>query len=149
MGPVFIALVSMSSMAVVAVIIWFAQREKQAKIDSQRDVQLALLGKFSSGEEMSRFLASAEGRRFVNQLARPSRGDPRRMTLILLIEGIVLLALSGGLWFVGASQAGTMVPGILVLSLAVGLLLSAGVAHIVSKKLGLVPGVDEGDQTGS
>jgi hypothetical protein len=149
MGPVFIALVSMSSMAMVAIIVWLAQREKQARIDSQRDVQLALLGKFSSGEEMSKFLASTEGRLLVNQLANSGQDDPRRMTVGLLVGGLVLLALGGGFFIASMRTEALMIPGIFFLALAIGLLLAAGATHVVSKRLGLVPGVGEGDQSGS
>jgi|GEM_PF-2306853 len=149
-SPIFIGLVSISSMAMVALIIWIASREKQSKINAQRDVQLALLEKFKSGEEMSRFLASEEGRQFVNQLAGldglvaqlsgSASADPRRKTVGLLVAGIVLLALGGGFYVLSASLSGMRIASVLFLALAVGLLLAAAAAHVVSKRLGLVPG---------
>ena len=54
-------------------VIWIAQRFQQTKIQAQRDVQLALLAKFSSGEELSRFLATDEGGRLMDHLASPAR----------------------------------------------------------------------------
>lgn len=53
---------------IVPFIVWLAHRSKQANAEARREVQLALLAKFNSGEELTRFLATEEGKRLMDHL---------------------------------------------------------------------------------
>ncbi len=115
-------------------------RIKRQRMDAQRDVQLALLNKFSSGDEMTRFLASEGGRALVDQLAVHSNGDPRRYAAGLVIGGCVMAALSIG--FTGMAFFGGekdfVVPAVINGALATGIFAGLGFSLYLSKKLGLI-----------
>ncbi len=120
-------------------IIWIALRFQQAKIQAQRDVQLALLGKFSSGEEMTRFLATEEGKRLVDHLSTPGEEDPRQKTAGMLTGGSILMMLSLG--FAGLALTQDLdrlaIPAVAIGSVGLGLFVGAAISHRFSKKVGL------------
>ena len=117
-------------------------RNRRHRTEARRDVQLALLNKFSSGEEMSRFLSTEEGRRLVDQLAEPSGDDPRHRTAGMLVGGCVMTFISIGCWILYAFNArGSffLIPAVMNGAIGVGVFVGAAVSHWVSKKLGLIP----------
>jgi hypothetical protein len=121
-------------------IIWIAHRFQQVKIQAQRDVQLALLGKFSSGEEMTRFLASEEGKRLIDRLATPGEDDPRQKTAGMLIAASILtmLAIAFAGLAVASGERHLAIPAVVIGSVGIGLFIGAGISHRFSKETGLI-----------
>lgn len=125
---------------VIPIVVYLVQRSKRSKMEAHRDIQLALLEKFSTAEEMSEFLSTPEGRRLVDRLAEPDDKDPRRMTLNLVVGGCIQAAIGIG-FLVASSTTGVekiALPAYIILGVGVGLFVAAAMTHIVSKKLGLV-----------
>ena len=120
-------------------IIYITQRNKRHRSDAQRDVQLALLNKFSTGEEMARFLSTEEGRRLVDQLTAPSEDDPRLQAVGLVIPGCVLAALSIGFVVLAVVEQrdALFFPAVIIGAVALGLFAGAAVSLRIAKKLGL------------
>lgn len=103
---------------------------------AQTEVQLALLNKFSSSEEMVRFLATDEGRRLMDQLAAtPFSRDPRQRVVGLTIGGIVSACLSIG-FLVLANVDGRqdyLERAVIFGAAGIGLLAGALVSYRISK----------------
>lgn len=128
-----------AGMVFVCLIIFVAHRSKRLRTEAQRDVQLALLNKFTTAEEMTRFLQTDEGRRLVDQLALPSEDDPRHQAVGLLIPGFVLTSLGLAFvvlhWVMGAD--GYLVPAIITGFLGLGFFGASGLALYLHRKLSL------------
>src|SRR5262245_5998499 len=87
--PFWIIFVPLGAFALVGALVWMGNRRKQAIAAYERDVQLALLSKFTTADEMTQFMNLPEGRRLVDQLARPKGIDPRRQVLDYLTGGFM------------------------------------------------------------
>jgi len=108
---------------------------KAGGIRARAEFQKQLLDKFGSGRELSEFLETKESQRFLNELWSQGAGRTNRV-LRALQNGIVLTMLGLGFLALSHMRRGFVTPGVLVLSLGVGFLLSAVIAHQLSKKLG-------------
>jgi hypothetical protein len=131
---------SMPLIAVILVwaIIAIAHRTLRHRQDAQKDIQLALLNKFSTGEEMARFLASEEGRRLIDQLAtNPHRKNPLHVAVGIAMGGIINLALSLGfltLTYLDGAFGGFIVPAVICGALALGMLAGAAMFYRLSPR---------------
>jgi hypothetical protein len=132
--------IPMAVILIVPFIVWFAQRSEQAKSAAQRDVQLALLAKFNSGEELTRFLATEEGKRLMDHLASPAKDDPRQTVAGLLIGGSILtmLAIAFAGLAVASGERRLAIPAAAIGAVGLGLLAGAAIEHRFSKKTGLI-----------
>lgn len=132
--------IPMAAILVSPLVIWIAQRFQQTKIQAQRDVQLALLAKFSSGEELTRFLATDEGRRLMDHLASPGEKDPREEIVGMLVGGSITAMLAIG-FSIAAELTGKeflLIPALINGAIGIGLLLGAAITHRFSMKKELV-----------
>lgn len=136
--PIFAPFIAIFGMGFVIAIIWLTGKEKRAKADAQRDVQLSLLGKFSNGEEMSRFLATAEGRKFVDMLAEPSAEDPRQKVIGLLTGSAILACLAGAFYYLSLDHDNLIIPSVVTGAVSSGLLIGALLHYFLGSKLGLI-----------
>ena len=136
----WIIAIPVAALAMTSVIVWLGLRSEQARTEAQRDVQLALLQKFSSGDDLARFLATEEGKQMIDKLSLDNgKSDPRKKTVEMLTGALVTLFLGIGFCVMGPKAPIFFIPGIICLAVGVGLLVAAAVAHRVSKKLGLIP----------
>jgi hypothetical protein len=123
--------IPVAAILIAPFIIWIAHRSEQAKMQAQRDVQLALLAKFSSGEEMTRFLATDEGRRLMDHLASSGKKDPRQETAGMLVGASILTMLGIG-FGVAATITGKeflLIPALINGAIGLGLFIGAALAH--------------------
>lgn len=137
--PVWIVLIPLGAFALVAALAWMANRRKVAIAANDRDVQLALLSKFTTAEEMTQFLGSPEGRLLVDQLARPKGFDPRRQVLDYLTGGVMTLFI--GIALILVARLGMFVlaiPGFICVGVGVALLVAACFTYPIARRLGLV-----------
>lgn len=112
-------------------------RHKRARNEARRDVQLALLNKFQTGEEMTKFLATEEGRRLLDQLSGPVE-DLHHKTVGLVVGSSVLLSIgiAFGVLAYAFGTKGFIVAGSVIGAAGLGLVMGAAVANRISRKLG-------------
>ena len=142
-------LVPLGLFAMIVLLVWLRHRAAQAKALVRTDVQKHLLDKFNSGEELTRFIESDDGRRFLEQLT-VERTDPRAAQLWPVRVGIVLAVLAIGLLALSTQDGGLVFPGIMALTLGIGVLIAAWVSHrLVSKWYRATLDDESPEQTGS
>ncbi len=135
------AIIPLGGMLLAWAIVYAVMRNKRHQTGAQREVQLALLNKFSSGDEMTRFLSTEEGRQFVDRLAAPSDNDPRQRIAGMVTGGCVLVALSIGFFSLSVyrpSGADFVIPAVVIGAVGLGLFAGAALSLRISKKLGLI-----------
>lgn len=137
--PFWLVFVPLGAFLLVAVLAWLAHRSKLATAANERDVQLALLSKFSTAEQISQFLATPEGRRLVDQLASPKGFDARKQVIDYLTGGLITLFI--GLAMTAVAKLGMTIlaiPGFICIGVGIALLLAAIFIYPIAKRLGLV-----------
>jgi hypothetical protein len=121
-----------------AVVVVAAVWKDRRRADARRDIQLALLNKFSSAEEVRQFLVTKEGARLMDQLATPDRSrDPRAHTVRMVIGACLALSVGAGFFLLAHTDDNLATPAILAAALGIGLLIAAAVGHFLAKRLGL------------
>jgi hypothetical protein len=108
----------------IVVIIWLANRRKQAQALAMAEVRKQVLAKFESGQELAAFLESKGGQQFLGVAERRATSQMR-----FLPAGLVTTML--GLAFLGLTilRKNFIVPAALLLAVGIGLLISAAIAH--------------------
>lgn len=122
--------------AFVATLVYLRMRVRQRKAQAQADLQKQLIDKFSSGRELSDFLATPGGQKFIQDLGSQSEGS-RSHILRSLRSGIVLTVVGASLIAVHLlrpSGAPEGFVGVILLAIGVGLLISTGVSHRLTKQ---------------
>lgn len=134
-------LVPLFFFAFLIAVIWLRTRLRQRRIQAQADLQKQLLDKFTSGPELSAFLESPGGQRFLAELhsrsaeARAQVVRSLRTGIILFALGVALLVLRATLTAKDAHETtGFLIGGVIVLALGVGFLLSAAISHFLAQK---------------
>ncbi len=127
---------------VIRTIVTNSRLKHMAKV--QADMQARLLEKFGSSEEVLRYLQSPAGQRFVES-ATLERANPYGRILgslqtgiLLTLAGIALLYLSRTAILGSEGAEGFTLLGTLALALGIGFLISAALAHRLSKAWGLM-----------
>jgi hypothetical protein len=117
------------------------RRRRQLQVAA--DFHTKLLDKMQSSRELSEFLDSPGGARFIDSVAM-ERSHPAHRILRAVQVGIVLLAAGIGCRLVGGQAVlhpeaveGFTVLGILLMSVGIGYLFSAGISYGLSRSFGL------------
>jgi hypothetical protein len=129
-GPVSI-LVPIALFAMILAIVWLGMRQKQARLRIQAELHKQLLDKFGSGREFAEFLASPGSQRFLEGLwskSSESKERPLRNGIILATLGLALVGLS-------LMKKGLLIPGVIVLALGAGFLISSAISYRLAKEL--------------
>lgn len=116
--------VPLAFFAMIVLIVWFGTRRRQAQIQAQAEIRKQLIDKFGSVQELATFLESEGGRQFFGEMKSQAR-DPLRF----LPAGVVTTMV--GLGFLGLTlrQKYLIVPGVILLAIGLGLLISAAIAY--------------------
>ena len=113
-------------------------RKRQGRMKAQAELTGRLLDKFGSAGEVVQFLQTAGGAQFIESFSG-DREHPASGILRSTHRGIVLAIVAMGClglaWHYGANDNPMLVIGVLLLCLGVGFLVSAAVAHRLSKNL--------------
>ena len=125
-------LIPIAFFAVVALIVFMIARRRQAELRARAEFQKQILDKFSSGKEFAEFLGTEASQRFFAALSSPA--SPRYRVLRSMRGGIVVTALGIGFLLLTGLRHGFVVPGVLLLALGAGLLISAAASYHFSKK---------------
>jgi len=119
--------------AMVVLIIFAIARQRQAEIRARAEFQKQILDKFSSGREFVEFLGTEGSQRFLQSLSASPFGARERV-LRTMRGGITIAVVGIGFLLLAATRRGFVVPGVLLLALGVGLLISAAVSFQLLKK---------------
>jgi hypothetical protein len=114
----------------------------------QAEVHSKLLDRFSSSDELTAYMQTAAGQRFLESGPSPLQEQPAALAApvsrILWSVQAGIVVLMGGLGMLLVSRRFTEEPGevfvgmgILAVALGAGFVISAGVAYLLSRKLGL------------
>src|SRR5262245_20001882 len=86
-------------MAFVAFVIWLVVRRFQDKARLRMEMQVKLIERCSSAEELERFLASEGGRRLMDNLS-PGRASSPAWTIVATVQvGVVSLVVGLGVLY--------------------------------------------------
>ncbi|NIM90169.1 MAG: hypothetical protein GTO17_04395 [Candidatus Aminicenantes bacterium] len=111
------------------------------KMRNKSKLQSKIVDKFSTAQELSDFLQSKEGSRFLNFLRFNGRA-PRDKILSSLSKGIILSFLGIAVIVVGSLFSEEMryfiAFGIVLIAIGVGFLLSTFISYKLSKKWGII-----------
>lgn len=113
------------------------RRYKMARV--QADVQTVLLARFDSAQNMSAYVETDAGKRFLSGLAF-EREAPLVPMLDCVRWGIVIMFLGAALCFlrgIHAVDPDVIIPGILALALGIGFEVAAFVSWYLYRSLGL------------
>ena len=145
-------LVPLGLFAMAVLLVWMRHRSSEVEARTRAETQKHFLDKFGTGRELAEFIESENGKRFLEELAT-RRADPldrlfglqaRHMRFVL--TGTLLTVLGLGLLSITLMGTNMTVPGIIVLSLGLGFLISAGVLSQMTKKLNLTGTQTEQDE---
>jgi hypothetical protein len=128
-----------AGMIFAAVVVYMVLRKRRQQGEAQKEVQLALLNKFNSGDELTRFLATDEGRRLIDRLAAPPWAkDPAQRAVGMTIGGSVMVMMAIGLAVLVNYSPGQyhsyVVPAVISGSLGIGMLLGSALLNRLAGK---------------
>jgi hypothetical protein len=126
-------LIPIAFFAMIALIVFVIARRRQAEIRARAEFQKQILDKFGSGKEFADFLGTEASQRFFATLSASSMG-PRYRILGTMRCGITVAVLGIGFLLLTGLRHGFVVPGVLLLALGAGLLISAATSYHFSKK---------------
>jgi hypothetical protein len=128
---------------VMIVFIWGEFKRKEAKLQREADLAHRVLERFGSAEELSTFLQSEAGRRLLDPSSK-SVSNPKRR-IIGSVEGGVIVGLMGlGFLYVAAKHESEAIwAAMFFLGLSAGLLVSAYVGYLLSKRWGVFNGAEK------
>lgn len=128
-NSVLALLVPYALFAMILAIIWLSMKQKQARLQKRAEFHKQLLDKFSSGREFAEFLESKGSQRFLEELwsqGAQSNAPPLRGGIVLTTLGLALCGLS---W----RERSLLTPGVILLALGVGCLISSAISYRLSK----------------
>ena len=151
------SIIVFSVFAFVAFLIWNGGRIRLEGRRLQHEAQAQLLEKIGSGQALTEFLQTDEGKRYLDQLTRPPSAPARNQgsqTRILVLTTLGLIALFAGFFFMmafsiptvvtadsgslGAARFVAYVPALLLTGGGIGALIAAVIMHRLSKKWGML-----------
>ena len=128
-------LVPLSGCAMIVLIVFFAIRLRQTKVQSRTELHKHLLDRFSSGDELTTFLETGGGRKMLEELGS-ERIDPQERWLKSLRTGIILTFLGGGLVVLEEQfnvDDDLVIPGGVCLALGLGFIVAAITTKLLTR----------------
>ena len=125
-------LIPLGGIAMIVFCVWFATREKQARVQARTDLHKHLLDKFGSGTELAQFLETEGGKKMIEDLGT-DRTDPRIRSIKHVIAGTVLSCLGLGFLVLTYEERDLVIPGVMLLSVGIGFLIGAYLSLRLSK----------------
>lgn len=132
-------------LAFYAFLLWLAASYRQKSLNRRSEERLRVLERFSSGQELSDFLATEHGGRFLEQLAVKPK-NPAGLIVGGVVCGILTAAVGGAfLLLIGRGDNDFLIPAAFVLSVAFGILAATLISFLLARKLGLLPPIQDRD----
>jgi len=125
----------------ICFIAWTTSRARTFAARAQAEAQIRLIDRFQSGPELVEFLQSEKGRQFVRQFQE----SPKIVAANHVLGGIQKAVVVGmlGLGFLAVAlfwpNLGMIIPGSLLLSLAIGFAISTAISFRVARSWRLLP----------
>ena len=123
--------------AVVGLMGWLVYRRSQSRLQARTEFHRQLLDKFTSGGEFAAFLNSSGGQRLLEGLWS-QRVNAKERIIRSMQGGVVLTVVGLGALAVSIRNHHMVVPGVLVLTVGAGLLISTAISFRLSKQFGLL-----------
>lgn len=115
--------------------------QRRQRVRALMEVNTRLIDRLGSVSDFSAFANTAAGSKFMESLLADAPFQPRPGERVLrsVQSGVVLVVLSLGLlslgWYVQEAQQGFVIVGVILLSLGIGFLAAAAVAHRLASSL--------------
>lgn len=141
----------MAILAFVAFLIWNADQSKQEKRRQKSAARDRVLAQIGSGEALTSFLRTEEGRKLLGDLDDPEKKSQSpgsiRMSIIGLLTGGVIMLVMGAGFFYAASRVedNLIIPGGIIGGVGVGCIIAALIHYVLGKAWGMLDPADEKD----
>jgi ABC-type transport system involved in cytochrome bd biosynthesis fused ATPase/permease subunit len=123
----------------VVLLVGFSYKLKRARVQEQGELRKRLVDKFSSGTELTEFLATPQGQSFLkDQEASAAQRSPKVRIISSIGAGIVLLLLGVAFFGLMHLKQGFVYPGIILMALGVGILVAAAISYRLYKKWNMI-----------
>ena len=133
-------LISLGFFAMMIAFFYFSSKSKSDRVRYQAEVQARLIDKFGNGPEFVSFLQSPQGRKFMGEIeSAPKLMTQDRMlsgirnATVLTFLGLAFIILS----FVRYGERGMIFPGLILLALGLGYLVSVILTKRLSREWGM------------
>jgi hypothetical protein len=138
-----VAISLIGSFVLVIVVIWGEFKRREAKLQRQAELARRVLERFGSGEELNAFLQTEAGRRLLDPSPKGPSNPKHR--IIGSVEGGLIVGLMGlGFLYVAAKHEREAIwAAMFFLGLGAGLLVSAYVGYLLSKRWGIFNGAEK------
>lgn len=128
-------IVPIALIAMVVLLVWFGHRAKRARMQEQGELRKRMLDKFSTGSELTEFLATPQGQSFLkDQDSGTDQLSLKRRIVNSVRAGIVLVILGAAFFGLMYLNRGSVYPGTILMTLGVAILIAAAVSYRLYKK---------------
>jgi hypothetical protein len=133
-----LAIIILGDFILVGWVLWIVARRLEQKARLRAELHTKMVERFGTVQELSEFINTEGGRRFIESYSmRPA--SPLLRILRTVQAGVVCLILGVGMFVLAAvtGRSVALVPTVILTSLGLGLLASAGLAYRLSRAWGL------------
>jgi len=130
-------LVPLAAFAMVVLLVGFSYKLKKARVQEQGEMRKRLLDKFSSGTELSEFLATPQGQDFLKGQEAGHR-SPQSRVVYASCWGVVLVMLGAAFFGLMFLEKDLIYPACILTALGVGILVAAAIAYYLYKKWNMI-----------
>jgi hypothetical protein len=138
-----VAISLIGSFVLIIVVIWGEFKRREAKLQRQAEIARRVLERFGSAEELGAFFQTEAGRQLLDPSPKGSSSPKHR--IIGAVEGGIIVGLMGlGFLYVAAKHESEAIwAAMFFLGLGAGLLISAYVGYVLSKRWGVFNGAEK------
>ncbi len=127
-----------TQLAFFAFLLWLGASYWQKSLSRRSEERLRVLERFSSGQELSDFLATERGGRFLEQFAVRPR-NPAALIVAGVVFGILTAAVGAAfLLLTEVEDGGFIIPAAILMASAGGILAATLISYFLARKLGLL-----------
>jgi len=124
--------------AFVVILIWIAVNYRQNSLQRRAEERLRIVERFTSGKDLSDFLATERGARFLELFAVRHK-DPAGIVIAGVVLGLVAVFVGAAFLLLLRLEDGDfIVPGVLVLAGGLGILAATGASYRLARKFRLL-----------
>ncbi len=119
----------------VVLIVWIGHKSKLSRLQELGEMRRRLLDKFSSGTELSEFLATPQGQNFLkDQEFGAADKSPKGKIISSIVAGVVLVLLGAAFFGLMYMERDLVYPGTILTALGLGFLIAAAISYLLYKK---------------